>query len=559
MASIDPITASLMAPGAEYEAVEAKVDGRSIRTFKNAPDNLPGIFDGSREFGEAEFVVSGDTRLSYNEFFKRADALSGWLIESAKINPGQSVAICMQNSPEWLIAFVAIVNAGGVAVLVNSRGKPEILVGAIEDADSVLVITDGRRLGLIRDGGCKLPMVTTGEVKDGATAFYDAVGKAEVLTGRESSPEDLAAMFFTSGTTGRPKAAALTHRNLFTAVISTQMSMTAAFTAMAQKYNITVEQFRAQIPQSVTLLVFPLFHTSGCTSLFLTPFASGGKLVMQNRWDADAALALIEKEKVSIFAGVPAMFWDMLNADTFAKADKSSLVSVAAGGQALPQRLLSAILEGFPGVIMGGGYGMTETTGAIAQANGQAFVSNPRGSGCVLPLIDVQIVDENEEPTVTGKPGEIWVKGATLMQGYYGRPEDTANSMSGDWFKTGDIGHLDEDGVIYIVDRKTDMVISGGENIYCAEVEQALSDHVHILEIAAFGIPDARLGERLVASVVIKDPGCTPADIIEYAKTKMPGYQVPTDVSIMTTPFERNAMGKILKKKIREAYLSVMK
>jgi len=541
MPTFDPIVESLMAEGAPFEVVERE----AIRIFKHAPQNMSTVFDRARHFGKAEFIVSGARRLTFDDVFQVADGLSALLLNDFGLKRGQSVAICMQNCPEWMMAFIAIINAGGVAVLINSRGTGETMSRAITDADCVLVIGDEKRLQHL-DGagydGKTLPSTNFPKPLIGFTPAY-------------ANSDDLAAMFFTSGTTGVAKAAAISHRALITGMMNTQMAMAAVFQKMAVAYNIDVEILRSQMPQSCSLLIFPLFHTSGCSAVFLTALTTGGKLVLMDRWNAEEALALIEQEKITSFGGVPTMHWDLLRSPNFEKHDLSSLMAISCGGQALPLNLLAEIHEAFPRAYIGAGYGMTETCGAISQANGEAFLANPSASGQVLPMVDVKIMDGDGQEASTGGVGEIWAKGATLMDGYYGRPEETVASMSGDWFKTGDIGRLDENGYIYIVDRKTDMVISGGENIYCAEVEQILGRHEGILAIGTFGISDDRLGERLVASVRVKD-GVSVEDILAFAKNNLAAYKVPTDITVQTQAFELNAMGKIEKHKIRAAYLT---
>ena len=537
----DPITESLMAPGAPFEVVS---EG-SVRVFRNAPENMSAIFDRARQFGKTEFIVSGERRLSFDDVFGAADGLSAQLINDYGLEAGQSVAICMKNCPEWMIAFIAIINAGGVAVLVNSRGTGEAMARAIIDADCVLVIGDEKRLSRLGEASYDGTMLSSDNFPEPITDFTPVYAKHD----------ELAAMFFTSGTTGVAKAAAIQHRALITGMMNTQMAMAAVFQKMAAAYNIDVDTLRSQMPQSCSLLIFPLFHTSGCSAVFMTALVTGGKLVLMDRWNANEALALVESEKITTFGGVPTMHWDLLRASNFAKHDLSSLMSISCGGQALPLNLLDEIHAAFPKAYIGAGYGMTETCGAISQANGEAFLANSSASGQILPMVDVQISGDDGQALAVGDTGEIWAKGATLMQGYYGRPEDTAASMSGDWFKTGDIGRLDENGYIYIVDRKTDMVISGGENIYCAEVEQVLGRHKGILAVGTFGVPDERLGERLIASARVKD-GVSAADILAFAKDNLADYQVPSDITVQTQPFELNAMGKIVKQKIRAAYLN---
>lgn len=540
----DPILDGLMAEGAPFEVVQ---DG-AIRVFKHAPQNMTDIFDRARSFGEAEFIVSGDTRLSYNQFFAAADTLSAHLIDHRGVLPGQSVAICMKNCPQWMMAFVAILNAGGVAVLMNSRGAETAMARAVSDTDCALILADERRAQKLRASGVSIPIL---EAKD-----FPEAGKRFEPVQRETT--DLAAMFFTSGTTGVAKAAAIQHRALITGMMNTQMAMAAVFQKMALAYGTDVETLRSQMPQSCSLLVFPLFHTSGCSALFLTALTTGGKLVLMDRWRATDALDLIEQENISSFGGVPAMFWDVLHDPTFPDRDLKSLMSISCGGQALPLNLLSEIRRAFPRAYIGAGYGMTETCGAISQANGEAFLANPSASGQILPMVDVQISNEAGEALPVGEVGEIWAKGATLMEGYYGRSEETNSAMSGDWFKTGDIGRLDENGYIYIVDRKTDMVISGGENIYCAQVEQVMSRCENVLAAASFGVPDDRLGERLVLSLQVKE-GTTEEVILNFAKQNLADYAVPTDIVLRTGSFELSAMGKIEKFKLRQAYLETEK
>ena len=530
-----------MAPGAPFEVVPKG----GIRVFKHAPENMSAVFDRARQFGKADFIVSGDRRLSFDDVFQAADGLSAWLLKYFGLARGQPVAICMKNSPEWMMAFIAVINAGGVAVLINSRGTGETMARAIVDSECVLVIGDEARLSRLKEEGYDGKTLSASEFPKPITDFSPVYAKSD----------DLAAMFFTSGTTGVAKAAAITHGALITGMMNTQMAMAAVFQKMAAAYNIDIATLRSQMPQSCSLLVFPLFHTSGCSAVFMTALTTGGKLVLMNRWSADDALALIEREKITSFGGVPTMHWDLLRSPKFGEFDLSSLMSVSCGGQALPLNLLAKIREAFPRAFIGAGYGMTETCGAISQANGEAFLANPSASGQVLPMVEVQITSDDGQAVPIGEVGEIWAKGATLMQGYYGRPEETAASMSGDWFKTGDIGRLDENGYIYIVDRKTDMVISGGENIYCAEVEQVLGRHPSILAIGTFGIADVRLGERLVACAWVKE-GVSSDDILAFAKDNLAAYKVPTDITVQSDPFELNALGKIEKHKMRTAYLA---
>ncbi len=548
MAIHDPITDALMAKGAPFEVVPCDVNGKSLRVFKHAPSTLYQIIEQARDYGDTEFIVSGDRRLTYNDFFAAVDSFAARLELEFKVKPGQSVAICMKNSPEWMISFVAILKMGAVAVLVNSRGTAETMQMAVQDTDSVLVLLDKRRYDMLSSVEDQIHLTLLDKIE------ADEAFQPRAVAHRDA--DDLCAMFFTSGTTGRAKAAAMSNRALVTGVMNVQMAMTAVFQKMAAAYNMDVETLRSQMPQSCSLLIFPLFHTSGCSSVFLTTIMSGGKLVLMNRWSAEEALRLIEQERVTIFGGVPATHWDVLGSEAIDKYDLSSLVSISNWGQAFPRNLMTAIRERFPKAYIGAGYGMTETSGSISQANGEALVSRPRASGQILPMVDVRIKSDDGADLAVGEAGEIWVKGATLMTEYYGRPEDTQASFSGEWYKTGDVGYIDEDDYIYIVDRKTDMIISGGENIYCVEVEAALNKHPDVLQICSFGVPDDRLGEKLVACYVSKTGRLSPAELESFAKDNLAAYRVPKICVHAKSPFELNAMGKIEKRKVRKAYLS---
>ena len=292
-----------------------------------------------------------------------------------------------------------------------------------------------------------------------------------------ANADDPVSILFTSGTTGRVKGAVLTHRNLTTGLLSMQLSGVMVLHHMAAKYGMEPEALMASAPQQAVLLVYPLFHISGLGSAFLSPLFSGSKIIIMRRWDAQEAVRLIKDEGVTMFTGVPTMLWDLLHNAKLSDADLSGLRNVASGGQALPVNLLEEIRAVCPQAAMGTGYGMTECSGAIAQAVGDDFTRQPSSAGRVLPLVDVRIEAPDGAVLPRGEAGEITVRGAQIMAGYWNRLEDTAAVLSPDgWLKTGDVGYVDDEGYVFIVDRKKDMVISGGENIYCAEVERVMGE-----------------------------------------------------------------------------------
>lgn len=554
---ICPHQTKLMSPGAPFEVVETVLDGCSLRVFRNSAQNLRDVFDLARKHDEKEFIICQDQRLTYRDYFKQVDALTAYLLHKTGLQKGRSVAINMKNGPAWMIAYAAIVQAGGVAVLVNSRNDPEGMLAALRDSGSLLVIADGKRLAMLRQAGDKTPALVLDPDRKFdrdplSTNLETALGHDAGIPRPDLGQTDLACMLFTSGTTGRAKPAALTHLNVISSIMNTQMAMEIIIHRLAEQHGTDAAVIKQHMPPPCSLLIYPLFHVSGLTSVFLTTLALGGRLVMMDRWDAKKALELVEREKITTLSGVPAIHWDLLNVISEKDCDLSSLTSVSNGGQAATQNLLTRIAETYPNAQLGTGYGMTETTGAVSQANGEAFMRAPRSAGTVLPMIDLKIVGENGGEMPVGEAGEICVAGATVMRGYFNRPEDTAKAIRDGWMHTGDIGYLDAEGYLYVVDRKTDMIISGGENIYCAEIEQILGQHGAVKEIAAFGVHDDRLGEKLIVALTLSEDAEIEA-LADYAREKLADYKVPHE--FMVTPaFTYTATGKIEKHKLRKAF-----
>ncbi|MEY4999502.1 MAG: hypothetical protein RIS00_1546 [Pseudomonadota bacterium] len=528
MTKSDPIFDAVTGPGSPFEIGERG----GMRRFVNAPSDLNQMIERARAFGDREMIVEGDLRLTYAQGFARRDALALML----DINQGDRVGLCMKNSAAWMIGYLAILARGGVVVAVNSRGAPSELAAMLDDVGAALVLADGDRAERLRDGGYAGRIIEAQNFPMEASAPLDPVEPA--------AADDAAAILFTSGTTGRVKGAVLSHSNLIHGIMLMQLSGVMILHSMAQKYGTDVETLRSHMPQSSVLQVYPLFHISGMGSAFLSPLLAGSKIVVMHRWDPEEALRLIAAERISMFTGVPTMLWDVLNRAHLEDADLSSLTNIGTGGQALPVNLLDAIRAACPQAFMGTGYGLTETSGSVAQAVGEDFIRNRAAAGRVLSLVDMKI-DAPE-----GEAGEIMVRGPMVMKGYWNRPEDTAAVLSQDgWFRTGDIGLIDEEGYVFIVDRKKDMVISGGENIYCAEVERVMGSMDGVAECAAFGIADERLGELLVAIVVAKNVS---ADAIKTeVGEKLARYKAPGHILFVDEPLPRNAVGKVDKIKLR--------
>jgi acyl-CoA synthetase (AMP-forming)/AMP-acid ligase II len=551
MTQIDPVFAAVTAPGTPFELTQR--DG--LLQFAQAAPDLALMIDSARRHGDKTFLVDfssegAERRLTFEQVFAWRDQL----VPMLHIRRGDRVAICMRNRAEWIVAFMAVIKAGGIAALLNSRGSPTELVAMIDDVTPALVLADSRRAELIREGGY------TGRMLDLTHPF-----EGQEVERRAAEPvpdpgvakaEDPCAILFTSGTTGRVKGAVLTHRSLITGLMTMQLSGVMVLHNMARAHGIPVETILASLPQQAALLVYPLFHISGLGAAFLSPLLAGSKIVIMRRWSAQEAVRLIEAEHITMFSAVPTMLWDLLHGARLGSADLSSLRNIASGGQALPVNLLDEIRAACPQAVMGTGYGMTEASGSLAQAVGEDFIRNRSAAGRVLPLAQMRIVDANGAVLPTGQSGEIQFRGAMAMQGYWNRPEETAAAFTADgWLRTGDVGYLDAESYVFIVDRVKDMVISGGENIYCAEVERVMGEMPGVGECAAFGIPDERLGELLVAVVV--GQGMDEAAVREWVGERLARYKAPGRVVISDQPLPRNDVGKVNKAALRSAWAAL--
>jgi acyl-CoA synthetase (AMP-forming)/AMP-acid ligase II len=556
------LVASLTAEAAAFALREVDVKGHKLRVYVNTPRNLPAIFATVMTvFPDRVLVHEENRETTYAETFERAKRLAGALQDDFGVQPGQPVGLAMANSADWLVSFIAITWIGAIAVLLNSRGAADELRAAVEDVGTPLVIADGRRAKLIldHDGHERIIVVDDGTelVSDRLSAFADLLThpQAEAV---DLDPDEPAAILFTSGTTGRPKGAVLTHRNLTAMVENLKFLSTINIMSAARTYGIEVDVLRQMMPLSSCLLVFPLFHISGVTSFFMT-MLSGGKLTMLRRWWPETALQVIAANKVTMLSGPPLVVTDLLEQEN-AVERMASLNSVAVGGQATPASIITRLKRALPMASQSVGWGSTEVSGTVASAAGATFAARPNSCGLPSPLIDMRVVDEAGADVPPGQSGEIWLRGVLVTPGYWNKPEATAAAFSGEWFKSGDIGFIDPDGFVHLIDRKKDMVICGGENIYCAEVERVLSADEAFVEVALFGVPDERLGERAVAAVVLRDGFSRSEDEIKgFVRASLADYKVPSAVDFELGPFPRNVTGKVNKAKLRSAYLERLK
>ena len=533
----DAIRTALTAPGAPFEMVTLDINGTPCRTFRNYPQTLPDLYRQAERFAQRVLTVENDRHHTFEDVFKKAAQLAQGLARQFGVKKGQRIAIVMQNSTEWIVAFLAVTSLGAVAVLVNSRGASSELDRAICDTDCSLIIADARRTERLQEASSSQHLarvVLTDEsrmlrpAKD--RSFNDLISgwaSAGQLSCTPVDGEDIALMMFTSGTTGFAKGVMLTQRSVLAGLSGTSFGAALSF---AKFQTLAGPEAAAALAarQAVSLMVAPMFHVSGCHNGVLAALSSGGKLVILNRWIPEEALRLIGTEGVQSITAVPSMLWDLLRSPDFRKHDLSSLAVVGTGGASFPPNLLRDVHEVLPQVVFATGYGMTETNGSVCSASGEDFLAQPESVGKILPIADVKVVDDDGHDLPVGAQGEIVVRGALVMSGYFGLPADSAATFRNGWMHTGDIGRFDDQGRLYITDRKKLMIISGGENIYCAEVERALGEHPSVREVLAVGVPDNRLGEVPVA-VVVPQPGHNLAadEILAHARKFLAAYKVP--------------------------------
>jgi acyl-CoA synthetase (AMP-forming)/AMP-acid ligase II len=554
---IDEIRSSLSAPGQPFELVDQRIEGVPLSVYKNLPPNLSYLIVDAAKFGDRTFLVSGERRLSYGETLGRAQALANWLAATYGAGVGQRIAIASRNSPEWVIAFLAIQLTGATATLVNSRGTAEELVHALNDTECGLTIADPQRAGAIA-GRFGAPVV----VADQDGNFVGPGGEVADLTPAPVRPSpaelgDPAIIMFTSGTTGRAKGAVLSHRGVASFLFGMRHNGATYLGHAAKRMGVEPQALAARMPQLGTLAIFPLFHVSGASAMLMGAVINGGKMVMMDRWNPAEALRLIPLEKITMLQGPPSIFWDIMQCPDFATAELSSITNVGIGGQATPPHLLDLVLQHFPNAAPGGGFGQTETNGSIASGTGAEYLANRHASGRVLPGCEVRVVDENGQDLPLGGIGELWTRSPLNMLGYWNQPEANAAVFKDGWLRTGDIGFLDADRFITIVDRKKDVIIRGGENIYCAELERVFQQFPGVLEVAAFGVPDERWGERTVLAVVAL-PDCTISGeaMLAFGAERLASYKVPSEIVFAADPFVRNAVGKIDKPLLRRGYVA---
>ena len=557
--ALDAVIDTIIAPGGQLAVGEARVRAATLPVFVGAPgsmrDYLAFFFAAN---ADREFLVYRDERLTFAEVHAQAIRVAACLQHRHGIAKGDRVAIAMRNYPEWITSFVAVQHLGAIAVPMNAWWQPDELAYGLHDSGTRLVIADeerARRVAALAGTNLKILTVRTsrevaGEL--GCERLEDSLAESPEMPWflPEIGPEDDATIMYTSGSTGSPKGAVSTQRGIVSGAMNYLVSGLAML-QLAEAAGITPAE------QQVMLLNVPLFHITGSVPVLLVSIAIGRKMVIMHKWDAGEALRLIEAERATYFVGVPTMSLELMQHPDRDKYDLSSLVDIASGGAPRPPEHVDRLAATFPGKHPVQGYGLTETNGVGAGNFRDNYRAKPASTGrASRPLVELGIADDDGHWLGPDAVGEVCIRSAANCRGYWNKPEATAQAFAPDgWFRTGDLGLLDTDGYLFIVDRKKDIIIRGGENISCQEVESAIYAHPAVAEASVFGLPDERLGE-IVGAVVHPKPGAAlEADALhELLSRDLASFKVPAEIWLSAEPLPKLGSAKIDKVTLRKLY-----
>ncbi len=558
--SVSQVQDLLCAPGMPFEMEQAEIRGVPTRVWKNAMPSLAALARHSRTHGDATFLIYEDERVSFVGWFRAAAKLAAHL-QAQGVGKGDCVALAMRNLPEWPVAFFAITALGAICVPLNAWWTgPELSYG-LSNSGAKFLICDPERLDRAAPHFAELPALkqvlvarAAGAVP-GATRMEDIIGSSAGWSDLPDTdlplvdidPDDPATILYTSGTTGNPKGALGTHRNLTTNILS---SGYAAARAVLRRGEALPEPTRKTM-----LTVIPLFHATACSATMMGAIAGGHTLIFMYKWDPVQAFGIIQREKVNATGGVPTIAWQLLEHPDRANYDLSSLESIGYGGAPSAPELVRRIYEEF-GALPGNGWGMTETTATVTTHSGEDYLNRPTSCGPAVAAADLEIRAEDGVTVLpVGEIGELWARGPMIVAGYWQNPEATATTFVDGWVRTGDLAYLDDEGFCFIADRAKDIVIRGGENIYSSEVENALYDHPAVMDAAVVGIPHRTLGEE-PAAVVHLVPGehASEAELQSHVRERLAVFKVPVRILFHPETLPRNANGKILKKDFKTLF-----
>ncbi|MFF4053955.1 class I adenylate-forming enzyme family protein [Streptomyces chartreusis] len=549
------IETALVATGADFETTVVPVRGVPTTVYRNAPSTLAEVFGRAASWGDTSALTYEDRTVTWLQYADVMGRIAGSLVTHHGVRSGDRVAIAMRNYPEWALTFAAVTSLGAVAVPLNSWWNGEELARSLADCGAGVLFADAERARLVGRQRSGLPALRTvveaePQAQWGDLAWHDIVaGPFTDISAyaAEISPDDDATIMYTSGTTGQPKGVVATHRAHTTALMNI-LYQGALHKAMNRARSEPVRLVRTP---SQALVGGPLFHISNLPKLYVAAWR-GHHLVFMRRWDARQAIALIDSLGLDGFAGVPTMVRQLLDEAEAAGTALPSLRQIGTGGAPTPGNQIDRIRCQFErGVLASTGYGLTETTGPMVGIASSDFFDRPDASGRSFPVSQVRVVATDGSDAGPGEVGEAWMRGATLARGYWNRPADPLCNAEG-WFATGDLVTMDDEGFVRIVDRIKDVVLRGGENVYCAEVEGLLATHPDVIDVGVFGMPHSVLGEEVAAAVQVRiGSAITPAELQRHVAERAAAYKVPSVVTVLTGPLPRNPAGKVLKSELR--------
>ena len=552
--------AALTAPGAKFEMETLTIRGQPTRVWKNAPESLRVLTQAVRAHGERLMTIYEDERVSYEANYRAVAALAHWLAGQG-IAKGDRVAIAMRNLPEFPAILFAAASLGAIVVPLNAWWTGDELAYGLSDSGAKVLFADDERHDRLRAFHAGLPALERIVVSRAAAALETEAVRLEDLIGTphdwhalpdralpdaEVAADDPVTIFYTSGTTGRPKGALGTHRNMMTNIL------TSGF-AGARTYLRRGEPIPDPTPR-VMLTVVPLFHVTACSAGLMGAVAGGSTTIYMRKWDAVRAMEIIEREKVNVTGGVPTIAWQLLEHPDRGQYDLSSLEAIAYGGAPSAPELVKRIYEEF-GALPGNGWGMTETMATVTSNSAEDYLNRPNSAGLPAAVADLRVTNDDGEELGPNQIGEIWARGPMTVIGYWNKPEATAETFVDGWVRTGDLGCLDEEGFVYILDRAKDMIIRGGENIYSTEIENVLYAHPAVTDCALIGLPHRTLGEE-PAAVVHLAPGeeASEAELQGWVRERLAAFKVPVAIRFVAETLPRNANGKILKRELRALF-----
>jgi long-chain acyl-CoA synthetase len=559
-AALDVLTAA----GQAYELQTIELKQQHVRIFKNAPESLRVLFADTQS--DNTFIVFEHERLSFAQAYQGAARIAQILMTDYGVVKGDRVAIAMRNYPEWILAFTAITSIGAIAVAMNAWWQPDELAYGLRDSDAKVLFADQERLDQLAPilGSLTTRLIAVRSAASKANRALDAADELNhlavtdlhslmvdvadaVMPAVEVAADDAATIFYTSGSTGHPKGVLSSHRNIISALLSWELD------AQASVLQSGVAPAELGFQQA-TLLVVPLFHVTGSHAAYLSSYRAQRKIVCMYKWDSERAALLIEREKITSFIAPAAISGDLVRVARNTQRDLGSLVAIGGGGAPRAPEQVRQIDESFAQAQPITGWGMSETNAIGTGIGGPDYLAHPASSGRCSAVLELKVIADDGSDLPSGARGELLVRGTSLFIGYWRRPELNASAFEEGWFRTGDVAYFDDEGYLYIVDRIKDLIIRGGENIGCGQVEAALLQHPDVYEVAVYALPDERLGEE-VAATIHGNSNLDINSLREFLSSRLARFEIPRYIFKAVEPLPRTASGKILKRQLRDLAL----